>query len=82
MKKYKKEVATNYVYCNSVCDICGEFIVKDTGLYDKIDVINITHRKEEYSYHSGSSSYKKDYDICPECFEKHIRPLFGEQTHE
>jgi hypothetical protein len=79
MKKYKQEVVTNYVYDKTVCDICGRDIIKHTELYGESDTIKITHNHESFSYHGGSYKKEKEYDICAECFKKHITLLFREE---
>lgn len=84
MKKYKQEVVTNFVYDKTLCDICGRDILVNTGsIYGINDTISITYNHEEYTHGDGLVSYKKEYDVCAECFKKHITLLFREKPlHE
>lgn len=42
----------------------------------------IVRKEEGARYPSDSWGEIEEWDICPECFEKHIRPVLPEDSHK
>jgi hypothetical protein len=78
MKTYIKESANKITHDKIFCDICNSEVIFEANpdfIREKIEIITITNNTL-YTDFMDEWTHESKYDICKECFYKHIYPLF------